>query len=303
MSKNNHTVKTALFMNMGIFGIKTVAAICTNSASMAAEAVHSLADTGNQVLLMLGMKRSKRKADATHPFGHGKEEYFWSFIVAMLLFVLGSVYSLYEGTHKLMHPEAIHHAYYNLGILGAAFLMEGFSWLVARRAIGGTTSGLLKEIINSKDSATVVVFVEDTGALLGLGIAFVGTAASFLTGNPVYDAMASVGIGVLLLVIAAFLANEMRKLMIGEAVDPVTVRYVRRVINSHEGVKAVGKIKTMQLGNESCIVAVDVDFNDSLHDHELESIMHSLKSKIRATIPTAEHIFIQLQKIPVKAGR
>src|SRR4051794_12105203 len=159
---------------------------------MMAEAIHSLADTGNQLLLLFGMKRSKMPPSDAHPFGHGKEEYFWSFIVAIMLFVLGGIYSLYEGVHKLQHPEPLQYLYLNYGILVVSIALEGQSWWMARRSMGNcTTSELVGEVVKSKDSATVVVFVEDSGAMIGLVMALVGTALVSVTGNPIYDAISS----------------------------------------------------------------------------------------------------------------
>ena len=215
----------------------------------------------------------------------------------MLLFVLGGAYSVFEGGHKIQHPEPLQHVYVNLIILGASALLEGRSWLVARRELRGTTRELFQHVIDSKDSSTVVVFVEDSVAPIGLTLAFIGNMASLMTGNPLYDAISSVVIGALLFVMALFLANEMRHLIVGETIDPDQLRQVKNIISAHPAVQAVGRIRTMQLGNNSCIIAVDIDFTDSLHDHELEKIMAELKSAIRRAVPTAEHIFLQLQKV------
>ncbi|MBI5561455.1 MAG: cation diffusion facilitator family transporter [Deltaproteobacteria bacterium] len=295
MASGAHAVKTAFFVNLTISFLKLGAAIFTRSAGMAAEAVHSFADTGNQVLLLLGLKRSGKEANEAHPFGYGKEEYFWSFIVAMLLFVLGSVYSAYEGIHKLLHPEELQHVYINFIILGVSVCLEGYSWLVATRSMGGGSAGeLYRGAVESKDANTVVVFVEDTGALLGLAVALAGNALSYITGNPVFDAASSVAVGMLLFVIAIFLANEMRKLLIGERTDNSSINAARRILASHPHVKAVGEIKTMQIGNNVCIIAAAVDFADTLGDKQLEKTMTALKKEIAAAIPQARHVYLQL---------
>lgn len=293
MASGERAVKVAFRNNLVIFLFKLFAALTTRSAGMMAEAVHSLADTGNQILLLFGMKRSKIPPTDTHPFGHGKEEYFWSFIVAMLLFVLGGVYSLFEGFHKLQHPEPLHHLYLNYGILIFSIVLEGQSWWIARRSMKCSSSELLRGVVDSKDSGTVVVFVEDSGALLGLAIALLGTLLVSLTGDPFYDAVSSLCIGALLFVMALFLANEMRKLMIGEAIDPVQVRYARRIINGHEHVMAVGAIRSMQLGAADSLLCIDVDFKQELHDHDLEKTIAELKERVQKTIPQLRHIFIQ----------
>jgi cation diffusion facilitator family transporter len=262
---------------------------------MLAEAVHSFADTGNQVLLLLGYKRSQKTADEDHPFGYGKEEYFWSFIVAILLFTLGGIYSVYEGVHKLMHPEELKHLYVNFAILGIAAAAEGYSWWVARKAIGGNSmSQIYDQLVESKDAGKVVVFVEDTGAMIGLFVALIGNLLAFLTHNPMYDAISSVIIGLLLLGLTYFLANEMRKLIVGERIDDAHLQVAKRIITEHPHVKAVGQIKSMQLGSGECIIAAYVDFEDTLRDVELERTMHSLQAAIKGKVPSAKHIYLQL---------
>lgn len=295
MASGVHAVKVAFFVNLGIFIIKLIAALITRSAGMLAEAVHSFADTGNQVLLLLGYKRSQKTADEAHPFGYGKEEYFWSFIVAILLFALGGVYSVYEGIHKLMHPEELKHLYINFAILGVAVAAEGYSWWVARKAIGGgSISQIYTRLVDSKDAGNVVVFVEDTGAMIGLFVALMGNLLAFLTHNPAYDAASSIIIGLLLLALTYFLANEMRKLIIGERIDDEHLAMAAAIITGHPHVKALGEIKSMQLGSGECIIAACVDFEDSLRDIELEKTMHSIRTGILNKVPSAKHIYLQL---------
>lgn len=295
MASGVQTVKVAFFVNLGIFIIKLAAALITRSAGMLAEAIHSFADTGNQVLLLLGYKRSQKKADEDHPFGYGKEEYFWSFIVAILLFTLGGVYSVYEGVHKLMHPEELKHLYINFAILGVAVAAEGYAWLIAKKALGGASvSQMYNNLVESKDAGNVVVFVEDTGALIGLGVALMGNLLAFLTNDPMYDALSSIIIGLLLFALTYFLANEMRKLIVGERIDERHLAAVKRTITGHPHVKAVGKIKSMQLGSGECIIAAYVDFEDTLRDIELERTMRTLESAIQREVPSARHVYLQL---------
>lgn len=295
MASGVQAVKVAFFVNLGIFMVKLAAALVTRSAGMLAEAVHSFADTGNQVLLLLGYKRSQKTADEDHPFGYGKEEYFWSFIVAILLFALGGVYSVYEGVHKLLHPEELKHLYINFAILGVAVAAEGYSWWVARQAIGGSSvSQIYDELVESKDAGKVVVFVEDTGAMIGLGVALLGNLLAFLTHNPMYDAISSIIIGLLLFALTYFLANEMRKLIIGERIDGRQLSIAMRIIAEHPHVKAVGQIKSMQLGSGECIIAAYIDFEDTLRDAELELTMNSIRSDIQSKVPSAKHVYLQL---------
>ncbi|CAG1066580.1 Magnetosome protein MamB [uncultured bacterium] len=295
MASGVQAVKVAFFVNLGIFIVKLAAALVTRSAGMLAEAVHSFADTGNQVLLLLGYKRSQKTADKDHPFGYGKEEYFWSFIVAILLFALGGVYSVYEGVHKLLHPEELKHLYVNFAILGVAVAAEGYSWWIARQAIGGNSvSQIYDELVESKDAGKVVVFVEDTGAMIGLGVALLGNLLAFLTHNPMYDAISSIIIGLLLFALTYFLANEMRKLIIGERIDGRQLSIAVRIIAEHPHVKAVGQIKSMQLGSGECIIAAYIDFEDTLRDAELERTMNSIRNDIQSKVPSAKHVYLQL---------
>lgn len=295
MATGAQAVKTAFFVNLAIAFLKLGAAALTRSVGMAAEAVHSFADTGNQALLLVGLRRSGRCADEAHPFGYGKEEYFWSFIVAMILFILGSVYSTYEGIHKLLHPEPLKYVYVNFIILGVGVALEGYSWFVAKRAMGDVRlSGMLKALVESHDANTVVVFVEDTGALVGLGLALGGNLLAYLLNNPAFDALASVIIGILLFFIAIFLANEMRKLLVGERIGTESISAVKRIIAAHPEVKAVGAVKTMQIGSRSSIIAAEVDFTDTLHDNELQAAIAAIKKDVRSAVPEATHVYIQL---------
>lgn len=294
MSKS---VKTALVGNGIIFICKGIGAFLTGSPSMIAETWHSGADVGNQGLLLFGDKRSKRPACELHQFGHGKELYFWSFIVALLLFTLGSVYSVYEGVHKLLHPEPLENLFFNMAILVVAFVVESYSWYVAWQELGSPgVKEMIGEIVESKDADDVVVFVEDTGALVGLGLAFCGNLIAYFTDNPMWDAMASVSIGVLLGIMAYFLANEMRKLMIGEAIAPVERRWIRRYLNANENVVTVYDLKTMQLGPDSSALMVFVDFKDELHDGELDVIIADISAAIKSRFPSIDHIAIQPTK-------
>lgn len=295
MATGAQAVKTAFFVNLVIAFLKLGAAALTRSVGMAAEAVHSFADTGNQALLLLGLSRSGKAADSSHPFGYGKEEYFWSFIVAMILFILGSVYSTYEGIHKLLHPEPLQYVYVNFIILGIGVGLEGYSWFVAKKAMGGgPLSGLIKALIESHDANTVVVFVEDTGALVGLFFALIGNCLAYFLNDPIYDAIASIIIGMLLFVIAIFLANEMRKLLVGERIDNKSIAEVRRIISAHAEVKGVGEVKTMQIGSRSSIIAAEVDFTDTLSDIELQAAMAAIKKDIRQAVPEATHVYLEL---------
>ncbi|WP_243373216.1 cation diffusion facilitator family transporter [Geotalea sp. SG265] len=288
-------VLTALAGNTLIATIKFIVAIISGSSAMLAEAVHSTADAGNQLLLLFGGKRSRRPADKGHPFGHGKEEYYWSHLVAVILFSLGAAFSLYEGIEKCLHPAPLASFLPIYAILGSSLLIEGYSWVVAIGAIrkhapaGTPLIAILRE---SKDSDLVVISIEDTAALVGLAVALAGTAAVQVTGNPLFDGIASVLIGVILGAMSVFLANEMRKLLVGESIGREKLKRVREILGLQPGISSIGQIYSMQLGRNACLIAARIDFDDAIPAGEVERIICKCKEEIRAALPDAEHIFI-----------
>jgi cation diffusion facilitator family transporter len=291
-------VLTALVMNCLITLIKGVVAVLSGSAAMMAEAIHSLADSGNQVLLLFGAKRSRRPADANHPFGHGKEEYYWSNLVAIILFLLGAVYSLYEGIEKVLHQTPLERVYLIFPILGVSVALEGYSWLVAMRGIRqGAAQGqsLLSLLRKSKDSSLVVITVEDTAAMAGLVTALLGTTLAVVTGMPVFDGIASIVIGILLALMSLFLAAEMRKLLVGEAIDPSKIRAVREILAQYPEIDRVTGIWSMQLGAGSCILAIRLDFDDGIPAGRIEETGGVIRQRILEVVPEAEHIFLSLE--------
>ncbi|MBF0320759.1 MAG: cation transporter [Nitrospirae bacterium] len=291
-------ILAACAANFGIMVIKAIVALISGSSAMFAEAIHSGADMGNQLLLLVGMKRSAKAPDKQHPFGYGKEQYFWAFLVAVVLFILGAAFSLYEGIHKIMHPEAIKHPLYVFIVLGVSIVLEGGSFFVAFKEFTKTNKGnILSNIKRSKDSNIVVVLVEDTAALLGLITAFVGVSIALLTGMPIFDSMASIIIGLILGVVAIFLANEMRTLLIGEGATDETVEKIRSIVSSKESVEKVGKILTMHLGPEEILTAIDVDFKDAINVCSLETIIDEIKKEIRREIPSVRRIYIEAETL------
>ncbi len=265
---------------------------------MMAEAVHSLADSGNQLLLIFGMRRSRRPADVNHPFGHGKEEYYWSNLVAVILFLLGAVYSLYEGVEKVLHRQPLERPILVFLVLGISAVLEGYSWLVALKGIraGASRRVSLRSLLReSKDSNLIVIAVEDTAAMVGLVTALIGTLLAVFTGRPVFDGIASIVIGLLLGAMSLFLAAEMRKLLVGEAIDQGKVREVRNLLAEYPEIDRVVGVWTMQLGVGSCLIAVRLDFNDALPAGQLEALSAALRQRIRVVVPEAEHIFLGLE--------
>ena len=305
MSSNTSTkaVLTALTMNGIITIIKGIVALLSGSAAMMAEAVHSLADSGNQLLLIFGMRRSRRPADVNHPFGHGKEEYYWSNLVAVILFLLGAVYSLYEGIEKVLHPQPLERVSFVFLVLGISVALEGYSWLVALKGVreGGRKGMSLRALLReSKDSNLIVIAVEDTAAMLGLVTALGGTLLAVFTGMPVFDGIASIVIVILLGAMSLFLAAEMRKLLVGEAIDRTKIKAVRELLAEYPEIERVVGIWTMQLGVGSCLIAVRLDFNDTVAAVKLEALDAVVRDRIRAVVPEAEHIFLSLE--PAGAG-
>jgi cation diffusion facilitator family transporter len=273
MSHQNSSVKSiifALLANLGIAITKTVAAVITGSGAMLAESIHSFADCGNQGLLFLGLKASKKEPSPDHPLGHGKAIFFWSFIVALILFSMGGLFSIYEGIHKLNSTEEISSPYVAIAVLSVSMLMEGASlWgcINQIKKIKGNQS-LWKWAVTSRKSELVVVMGEDVAALLGLSFALISVVLSMVTGNPVFDAMGSIGIGVLLVAVSIFLAIKIEGLLIGQSVDPEVRKDIIDFLEVQPEVSRVLNLITIQLG-EKIMVAVKAKMNDTRSADEL----------------------------------
>lgn len=280
---------------------KMVAFVFTGSAAMLAESLHSAADSSNQMLLAVGIKRSIREPDESHPFGYSKESYFWAFIVAILIFLMGGAFAIYEGIHKFMDPEPMENVIWNYGALGLAMIFESYALRVAflefsewRRHNPG---GLLDNLRDTKDPTLPTVLFEDTAALAGLIVATVGIAVSQLSGDARWDGAASVTIGLILLIVAGFLARESHSLIIGEAASPKHKKMIRRIVGEDADVDAIGNILTLHMGPTHIMVALAVDFNDTLDTQGLEQTISRLDESIREAVPEAQHIFIEASSI------
>lgn len=296
-SASKKVIYAALAGNSLIAVTKFGASAATGSSAMFSEAIHSLVDTGNQMLLLFGMHRAKRPADAAHPFGYGKEIYFWAFVVAILIFGLGASISFYEGLSKLANPHPVSDAYINYLVLSAAIFFEGGAWWFAFREFRATkgNQGYLQAVRNSKDPTLFTVLFEDSAAMLGLLIALAGVAASEFTGNGVYDAMASIGIGVVLAVTAAFLALECKGLLIGEAADPAVVAGIGAIATEHAGIDRMNEIRTMHFGPQDVLVALSLDFVDEISAGDVESIISDMEQRIKRTFPEVTRVYIEAQ--------
>lgn len=252
----------ALGANMAIAVAKFAAALYTGSGAMMAEAIHSLADTGNQLLLLLGIKLAKRPPSPDFPLGHGKEIYFWSFIVALMLFSMGGLFSIYEGIHKLHHPEPLHAPYVALAVLVFSMLAEGTSLWGCMREVNKERgeAGIVHWFKQTRKSELLVVFGEDSAALLGLSFATLAVLASMVTGNPMYDALGSICIGSLLVVIAIFIGIEVKSLLVGQGVDPHVRAEMLAFLNKQPEIAEVLNLLTLQLG-EDVMVAVKANMH------------------------------------------
>lgn len=294
-------VMIALACNFGIALSKFAAAAYTGSSAMLSEAIHSLVDTSNQGLLFYGIKQAARPADARHPFGHAKELYFWSFVVAILLFSLGSGVSIYEGIEKLLHPHPISNPQVNYAVLLVALALEGVSTWQALKAFNATRNGerALIALRRSKDPAMFTVLLEDVAALTGLVVALVGVAAADLLGLAWADGAASVVIGLILASVAAFLAIEIKSLLIGEAAAPEVQRSIRSLLMAEGGdigpVRAINEIRTMQLGPHDVIVAASVDMTDTATAADVEAANARLDRAIKSKHPEVKYLFIEVE--------
>ncbi|MBI5479555.1 MAG: cation transporter [Deltaproteobacteria bacterium] len=301
---SRRAIIAAFLANLGIAAAKFVGFAFTGAASMLAEAVHSLADTGNQGLLFLGGARARKSADEEHPFGHGHERYFWGFVVAMVLFTMGALFAIYEGIEKLRTPHALESPGWAVGILTVAIVLEGLSFRTAikeARALRGGESWW-QFIRHTKTPELPVVLLEDTGALIGLVLALAGIGLALLTGNPRFDAMGSIAIGCLLGTIAAVLAVEMRSLLIGESAGPRDVAAVRAAITGAPRVRRIIHLRTLHLGPEELLVAVKVEFDPTLTIAELGHAIDAVEARIRASVPIAKLIYLEPDVFRPPAG-
>lgn len=290
-------VYAALIGNFLIAITKFGAAGWTGSSAMLSEAIHSVVDTGNQVLLLLGMKRASRPPDEVHPFGYGSEVFFWAFCVAILLFAVGSGVSLYEGVIKILEPHPVSDPYVNYAVLAVAMVFEAGACTVAFREFQKTRRGLglIESVRASKDPALFVVLFEDTAAMLGLIVAFIGLLLTQLLDIAWLDGAASVVIGLILGGTAAVLAYECKGLLIGEAASPAVREGVLKAIREQRGVKRVNEVLTMHLGPQDILVNLSLDFDPRLDSDDVEALISTMEQRIKARHPEVGRVFIEAQ--------
>lgn len=296
-STHDSTARAILYAFVANFGIavaKTWAAMLTGSGSMLAEAIHSYADTGNQVLLYLGLKQSLRPADDEHPLGYGKLSYFWSFIVAILLFTMGGLFSVYEGVHKLQNPEPLSQIWIAIVVLILAILLEGSSLYGALREIKKVRGErpFREWFKHTRESELVVVLGEDVGAQLGLIFALGFLIAAEITGDPVYDAMGSICIGVILLFISAFIGWRIRALLVGRSADPDIQKAIDDIISEQEGIESVFNTITMQFGPDT-MLAAKIKMRSDMNINEAVASINALERELKARVPKLKWCFIE----------
>jgi cation diffusion facilitator family transporter len=288
-------IVAAFFANLGIAVAKFIGFVVTGSASLLAESIHSIADTGNQGLLLLGGKRSRKDADELHQFGYARERYFWAFVVALVLFSMGALFAIYEGISKIRHPHAIDSIVVALGILGVSIVLEAYSfhtaWKEAAHARG--KAKLSTYIRHARAPELPVVLLEDTGALIGLSFAFVAVVIASITDNPVWDGIGTLAIGILLAIIAVILAVEMKSLLIGESATPANFAAIAGAIADSPDVEQLIHLRTQHLGPDELLVAAKVQFRSDLDLVALAAAIDAVEHRVRLVVPIARPLYIE----------
>ncbi|MET2829635.1 cation diffusion facilitator family transporter [Mesorhizobium shangrilense] len=290
-------IYAALAGNLAIALTKFAAAFFTGSSAMLSEGVHSLVDTGNGGLLLYGMHRAARPADRTHPLGHGRELYFWSFIVALLVFALGAGVSLYEGVVHVLAPEPVVNAKVNYIVIAISALFEGASWLVALKEFRKSKGklGWFAAIHRSKDPSVYTVLFEDSAALLGLVFAFAGILAAELLDMPALDGAASVGISLILAATAIFLARESKSLLMGEPASPEVQRKVLAIAQQDSAVQRANGVLTVHMGPDEIVAGLSIEFEDHLSAPEIEACVERIEARLKAEMPEITRLFVKPQ--------
>ena len=286
----------AFFANLGIAITKFIGFLITASASLLAEAVHSLADTGNQALLLLGGKRARKAADREHPFGYGRERYFWAFVVALVLFSMGGLFALYEGIEKVRHPHEVENLGVAIGILVIAIILETISLRTAYKEAShhkGDDTTWWQWLHRSKQPELPVVLLEDIGAEIGLFFALTGVLLAHFTDEPRWDAVGSIAIGILLIVIAIVLAVEMKGLLIGEAASEEDLDEIVRALEGAPDVRRLIHLKTQHLGPDEVLVAAKLEFSSELSIEELAEAINGAETALRAAVPIARVVYLE----------
>jgi cation diffusion facilitator family transporter len=286
----------ALFANLAIAVTKFVAAAFSGSSAMLSEGIHSAVDTGNEVLLLVGHRRAARPPDERHPYGHGKEVYFFTLLVAVLIFGVGGGMSLYEGIEHLQEPRPMRHVVWNLVVLGAAMVFELVSWIIGRRELrrrARRSESTWHALLTTKDASTMSVVVEDSAALAGLVIALSGVLLNHYAGWILADAIASLAIGALLCTVAAFLAWQTRGLLVGAAADPEIVDRIRAIAEKEPAVDSVKKLLTMHLGPDRILLNLEIVFHDDIEPGDMHKTVDAIERAVREATPRVHEVYVR----------
>jgi cation diffusion facilitator family transporter len=291
---SNHIIQS-LLVNVVIVIFKGFAAFMTSSGAMLAETIHSAADCANQLLLLVGVRQAKRPADDKHPFGYGKATYFWSFMVAMLLFSIGGMFSIYEGIHKYHNPEPIHDVAWGIGVLLFAILLEGyatFSNIVELNKRRGK-NGFLSYLRITKDSDLIVIFGENAAAVIGLIIATIALLVSYYTGDSRYDALGSLAIGVVLILVAIFLSVEVKSLLIGESADPIIIQSIETITKKDSAILEILNCRTIQQGPGEVLVCIKLKVRSDLTAQSISVLINNFEQELRTIHPEVKYIYVE----------
>ncbi len=296
-SNSKKVIYAALIGNSLIAVTKFSASVYTGSSAMLSEAIHSLVDTGNQCLLLIGLKKSKQQADKQHPFGYGREMYFWAFVVAILIFAVGAGVSIYEGIQKVQHPHPVTSPMINFAVLGLSMVFEGVALYIALKEFNKSRGDtpFIQAVRESKDPATFTVVFEDTAAMLGLMIAFIGLLIADIYNLPVLDGVASIGIGLILAATAIFLAYETKALLIGEAADPSVELGIREIVAEQKPIRNLNELRTMHMGPDDVLMALSIDFHDHYKAGTVEQTIYELERAIKKAYPEIRRLYIEVQ--------
>lgn len=294
---NKNVIFAALIGNILISITKFTAAAFTGSSAMLSEAIHSVVDSGNQMLMLYGLKRAQLPADANYPFGHGKEVYFWSFIVAILIFAVGAGISIYEGIQHIRHPAPIEQFWINYTVLGLAIIFEGTAWFIAMRAFNKSRGNrsTLDAVKHSKDPTLFVVLFEDSAAIFGLIVALLGIFLSQFTGLLWLDGLASVVIGFILGGTAIWLAYETKSLLIGESAELEVIDGIRHLLGQHDEIENINEVLTLHMGPEYILVTLSVDFNNSINAGQVENVIETIDKNIKRDWPLVKRVYIEAE--------
>lgn len=288
-------ILAAFSANAGIAVAKFVGFLVTGASSMLAESVHSLADSGNQGLLLMGASRASREENAVRPFGYGRERYFWAFVVALVIFVLGGAFAIYEGVHKLQHPEPLQSPLVAVAILVVSVLLEGYSFITAIREASQDRAGMSWATYykRTKSAELPVILLEDLGALVGLMLALVGVGVAAYTGDPRWDALGSIVIGFLLTAIAVTLSIKMKSLLVGESASDADAEQLLKIMSEGRHVRKVLHMRTNHLGPDKLLVAIKAEFDPDLTFVQISDAINEVEKALRAAVPEARYIYIE----------